>query len=66
MVEYPYDVFIDQEIQRLLRGWFITVPVGNTNGLLRICSEYGADRCEAEPPATWALTTSGRLTDCKS
>jgi len=61
LASYPYDVFADQALQRLLREWFITLPATKTQGLLHICSGYGADRCETEPPSTWALSTGGRF-----
>ena len=61
LVAYPYDVFIDQALQRYLREWFITLPASQTQGLLNICSGYGAGRCETEPPSTWALASSGRF-----
>ena len=61
LADYPYDVFIDPILQRYLREWFITLPAAKTQDLLNICSEYGADRCELEPPSTWALASNGRF-----
>lgn len=58
---YPYDALSDEGVQRPMRNWFTTMPAGSIPGLLRVCSQYGAERCENAPPVAWALETSGRF-----
>lgn len=58
---YPYDALSDEGVQRPMRSWFTTVPADSVPGLLQLCSQYGAGRCESAPPAAWALETSGRF-----
>jgi hypothetical protein len=58
---YPYDALSDEGVQRAMRSWFTTVPAASVPGLLQLCSQYGAGRCEPAPPAAWALETSGRF-----
>ncbi|MEZ2354502.1 hypothetical protein [Caballeronia sp. RCC_10] len=58
---YPYDALFDEGVQRAMRSWFTTVPAASVPGLLQLCSQYGAGRCEPAPPAAWALETSGRF-----
>jgi len=58
---YPYDALCDESVQRPMRNWFTTAPADSVPGLLQLCSQYGAGRCEPAPPTTWALQTSGRF-----
>jgi hypothetical protein len=60
-VAYPYDALSDEGVQRSMRNWFTTLPAASIPGLLQVCSQYGAERCEAAPPVAWALETSGRF-----
>jgi len=58
---YPYDALADEGVQRPMRNWFTTVPSTSVPGLLQVCFQYGAGRCERAPPVSWALETSGRF-----
>lgn len=58
-VAYPYDALSDEGVQRPMKSWFTTVPAASVPGLLHLCSQYGAGRCEPAPPVTWALETNG-------
>jgi hypothetical protein len=58
---YPYDALAGEGVQRPMRSWFTTAPAASTPGLLQVCSQYCARRCEPAPPVAWALETSGRF-----
>jgi hypothetical protein len=60
-IAYPYDALSDEGVQRPMRNWFVTLPAASIPGLLQVCSQYGAERCEAAPPVAWALEVSGRF-----
>ncbi|SAL88921.1 hypothetical protein AWB74_08802 [Caballeronia arvi] len=60
-IAYPYDALSDEGVQRPMRNWFVTMPAASIPGLLQLCSQYGAERCETAPPDAWALEMSGRF-----
>ncbi|MDR5784419.1 hypothetical protein QCE63_33920 [Caballeronia sp. LZ065] len=60
-IAYAYDALSDEGIQRPMRHWFVTLPAASIPGLLQLCSQYGAERCETAPPVVWALEVSGRF-----
>lgn len=58
---YEYDGLADETVQRLLRGWFTSLPAAATGNLLQFCAEHGASRREWALPDEWALQTRGRF-----